>query len=117
MKIIITGNPVDGFRYIGPFADDEMSSAVFNYFSDDADWWVANIEPPFTECNFCSNKADWHFATRDGNVVADDWAFSCEAHYGKTLNDFINHYSTNGCVVTNIYSKKRIVIDINKEAQ
>jgi len=41
-KILITGNPVDGFRYFGPFSNDEIDYASLNI--GEADWWVAYLE-------------------------------------------------------------------------
>lgn len=41
-KIVVTGNPVDGFHYYGPFSDDEVD---VGYFDFEADWWVAKVSP------------------------------------------------------------------------
>lgn len=40
--MIVTGNPIDGFRFFGPFAT--RSEAVDNVVGDD--WWLARIEEP-----------------------------------------------------------------------
>lgn len=42
--IIITGNPVDGFVHIGPYATADEA----NIDADDGtgDWWVATLYPP-----------------------------------------------------------------------
>lgn len=45
MHIIITGNPVDGFEYIGPF---NTSEDALRWADKDAhiegDWWLAHLE-------------------------------------------------------------------------
>ena len=49
-SVLIHGNPVDGFKVIGPFITAEDA----NYYADevrvhnrtlDGDWWIAGIEP------------------------------------------------------------------------
>lgn len=43
--IIITGNPVDGFQYIGPFASMSEAAASGNTDGDiEADWWIARLD-------------------------------------------------------------------------
>lgn len=46
--LIITGNPVDGFRFIGPFEDHDaaLAYAELEGASIEADWWIAPIEAP-----------------------------------------------------------------------
>ncbi len=45
--IIIYGNPVDGFKYIGPFDDLNDAITQGNTNPDvDGDWWVAELEEP-----------------------------------------------------------------------
>lgn len=51
MHIIICGNPVDGFRYIGPFDDLE---AARNYLATDPELaqgnaWIAGLDIPAGE--------------------------------------------------------------------
>jgi hypothetical protein len=43
--LIVTGNPVDGFKFIGPFdtRDDAVDSASRGEI--DKDWWVADLHP------------------------------------------------------------------------
>ena len=45
MNIIITGNPVDGFTYTGPFPDREsaIDAATWGVVETEADWWVADL--------------------------------------------------------------------------
>ena len=45
--IIVTGNPVDGLNFIGPFPNS--ASAIERADHDgrlDADWWIAPLERP-----------------------------------------------------------------------
>lgn len=45
--VIVTGNPVDGFEFYGPFADTIHACEVGNtdaHFSD-VDWWTAEVHP------------------------------------------------------------------------
>lgn len=45
--IIVTGNPVDGFRFIGPVTPDTVEA---EHITDEVlrgqDWWYAPIEDP-----------------------------------------------------------------------
>lgn len=43
MTILITGNPVDGFQYHGPF-DSTEDAADWASRTQDADWWVAPVQ-------------------------------------------------------------------------
>jgi hypothetical protein len=45
--IVIYGNPVDGFHYIGPF--DEPETAIEwaqEGVTAESDWWVADLNDP-----------------------------------------------------------------------
>jgi len=45
MHILIYGNPVDGFGYIGPFATaDEAIDAAETDERIEGDWWIAPLE-------------------------------------------------------------------------
>lgn len=41
--IVILGNPVDGFRYVGPFTTRDYALAWGETI--DEEWWVAEIQP------------------------------------------------------------------------
>lgn len=45
MHILITGNPVDGFEYFGPFktGDDAIAYAETARFDG---WWIAPLQEP-----------------------------------------------------------------------
>lgn len=47
MFIIVTGNPVDGFEFFGPF-DDEVAAAEWADKNDDGMpyWWVSYLSNP-----------------------------------------------------------------------
>jgi len=47
MHIIITGNPVEGFSYVGPFTtgEDAMQHGA-EWLS--TDWWIARLTAPAT---------------------------------------------------------------------
>ncbi len=49
--ILIYGNPIDGFSYVGPFDSRDDAS---QYAEDDApaDWWIVTLDAPAyaTEC-------------------------------------------------------------------
>ena len=48
--VIVTGNPVDGLNFIGPFPNS--ASAIESADNDgrlDADWWIAPLERPEAE--------------------------------------------------------------------
>ena len=48
LVLLITGNPVDGFRYRGPF--EGGGAEVWAEAHDhEADWWVAPLNPPHDE--------------------------------------------------------------------
>ncbi len=42
--ILIKGNPVDGFEFVGPFPSNE--DAMEHGDSVKTDWWVAELEEP-----------------------------------------------------------------------
>ena len=47
--IIVTGNPADGFIFIGPFEDRPACIAFADdaqYVGLDGDWWVVNLTTP-----------------------------------------------------------------------
>lgn len=45
--IIVTGNPIDGFSFIGPFPHVQAAAEHGNSDGDlDAEWWVAPLEAP-----------------------------------------------------------------------
>jgi hypothetical protein len=41
--IIVTGNPIDGVSFIGPFDDDEIAEREASNL--DVDWWIAPLIP------------------------------------------------------------------------
>lgn len=43
--IIVTGNPVDGFTFYGPFEDGVEAQDWATAFLD-GDWWGANLRQP-----------------------------------------------------------------------
>lgn len=47
-QIIVLGNPVAGFTYVGPFEDEDAATEYADGFIDD-DWWLAELAPPATE--------------------------------------------------------------------
>lgn len=45
LDIIVVGNPVDGFSFIGPFEDGEVAANwAENYAS--SEWWLATLDSP-----------------------------------------------------------------------
>lgn len=45
--IIMIGNPVDGFNFIGPFENATAAAEHGNTDGDiDAEWWIAPLEQP-----------------------------------------------------------------------
>ena len=45
LYIIITGNPVQGFTYQGPFTGRDVASDYGEYITD-TDWWLAELLEP-----------------------------------------------------------------------
>jgi hypothetical protein len=44
-KVLLIGNPVDGFHVVGPFEDaEDAARAAVNEGHDE--WWIHNLEPP-----------------------------------------------------------------------
>lgn len=43
--IIVTGNPVDGFKFVGPFDDKEKAIEVAEHHII-VDWWIADLTSP-----------------------------------------------------------------------
>lgn len=44
--IIVSGQPVDGFRFFGPFDSSDNAVAYATIFLTHNDWWLANLETP-----------------------------------------------------------------------
>lgn len=49
---IMTGNPVDGFAFVGPYDDEEFATSEAEKYADQ-EWWVIALTPPY-------NSATWH---------------------------------------------------------
>lgn len=49
--IIVTGNPIEGFEYIGPFPSADEAAAYGNTdpHLPDGDWWTAPLYTPAEE--------------------------------------------------------------------
>ena len=47
--IVITGNPVDGFTYTGPFDTFDEAHCWATEFQTGDDWWIARLRPQSTE--------------------------------------------------------------------
>jgi hypothetical protein len=43
-QLLIQGNPVDGLRFTGPFADSEDAGAAGE--RDGGEWWIAGLQQP-----------------------------------------------------------------------
>lgn len=43
LHIVITGNPVYGFKFFGPYPTRDDAIEAGQWF-DNADWWVAPLE-------------------------------------------------------------------------
>ncbi len=46
MHLICTGNPVDGFNFVGPFGLHEEAVLFAQSDSDDDSWWVVEVDYP-----------------------------------------------------------------------
>lgn len=45
--IFVYGNPIDGFRFVGPFDDrDEAVEYGESEPPGSADWWIAELDKP-----------------------------------------------------------------------
>lgn len=44
LRVLITGTPLDGFYFTGPFPDG--NTAVEHGESQDGDWWIAMLDEP-----------------------------------------------------------------------
>jgi len=42
--IVVIGNPSDGFRFVGPFKDQEAQAEYVASIDDD--WWFTSLENP-----------------------------------------------------------------------
>jgi hypothetical protein len=50
LHIIVIGNPVDGFNFIGPFTTAQDAVRHANEDGNiDAEWWIAPLEGPDQE--------------------------------------------------------------------
>jgi len=56
--MIISGNPIDGFQHVGPFATAEDAARFGNTLDSDSDWWIAPLYPPESfENDWCSKAS------------------------------------------------------------
>jgi hypothetical protein len=47
MKIVVTGNPIDGMTFLGPFASAEaVQTWAKTHAKDGMEWWTADLENP-----------------------------------------------------------------------
>jgi hypothetical protein len=48
MSIVITGNPIEGFKFYGPFATHKEAIAWANStdYCDGAHWWITDLTKP-----------------------------------------------------------------------
>ena len=44
--LLVTGNPVDGLQFIGPFQHPEDANFYAEMFLNKDEWWVAKLEAP-----------------------------------------------------------------------
>lgn len=47
--IIITGNPVDGLGFVGPFKTAEEANRYADLSFTAGDWWVVSLDKPERE--------------------------------------------------------------------
>lgn len=47
--ILITGNPIDGLTFVGPFDTRDEAIEFGQVNAEGGDWWIANLEPPENE--------------------------------------------------------------------
>ena len=46
MYIMIYGNPIDGFCYVGPFANRDEALTYAEGERDPRDWWIVELDAP-----------------------------------------------------------------------
>lgn len=72
--IIVYGDPVDGFNFVGPF-DDRDEAVRYAEFDVGTDWWIAELDAPAEE----SAPLKWYAVT--GRLHGDDedtcWVYQC----------------------------------------
>lgn len=44
--ILIVGNPIEGFMYVGPFEDGDRANEYGQTHLEDAEWWVDRMQVP-----------------------------------------------------------------------
>jgi hypothetical protein len=46
-KIVVSGNPVDGLWFTGPFSGAEVAAEwAESHYNPPYDWWIADMESP-----------------------------------------------------------------------
>lgn len=45
-RVIIAGNPLDGFEYVGPFRDPEAATRWAEWGRGSESWWMAQLTTP-----------------------------------------------------------------------
>ncbi len=44
--LLVVGDPVDGFDYVGPFDSSEQAQEWAQEFTDGDSWWVVELQSP-----------------------------------------------------------------------
>lgn len=82
--LLISGNPVDGFTFVGPFDDPQEAIDHASDCNYEGDWWVGDMTPAVEDglaCRgvrcFCGNLATVlvdsdSIQYRDGQPVCDE---------------------------------------------
>jgi hypothetical protein len=46
-KIVVSGNPITGFWFTGPFSGADIAAEwAESYYDSNYDWWISDLESP-----------------------------------------------------------------------
>jgi hypothetical protein len=46
-KIVVSGNPITGFWFTGPFSGEDIAAKwAESFYDSNYDWWISDLESP-----------------------------------------------------------------------
>lgn len=82
--IIVKGNPVDGFKFEGPYPDRGDAMVQANEL-DRTDWWIAPLEPAVNEPDWRNGLSVGQTATELAGCEATMGGWTCTRHPGHDM--------------------------------
>lgn len=79
-RIIVTGTPIDGFTYIGPFDSFESAESYADHIGVMGDWWITDLQSPGTPETPGQQALPLHYPGAAVPIPPADWE---PTHYSR----------------------------------